>query len=66
MKATAEQQLRFLKRDVTPLIRAITKGMEYDPGHSDLDDEQPINITIPLGEYRRAVRLAYELDKTVE
>lgn len=25
----------------------------YDPGHSDLDDEQPITITVTLGDWRR-------------
>jgi hypothetical protein len=25
----------------------------YDPGHSDLDNEQPIHITVTLGDWRR-------------
>jgi hypothetical protein len=25
----------------------------HNPGHSDLDDEQPIHITVPLGDWRR-------------
>lgn len=25
----------------------------YDPGHSDLDNEQPINITVTLGDWRK-------------
>ena len=65
MKVTPEQQLHFLERDVTPLVRAVVNGMDYDPGHSDLDDEQPIHVFIPLGEYRRARRLLYELEKSV-
>jgi hypothetical protein len=65
MKATSEQQLRFLVRDIHPLIRAVVEGFTYDPGHSDLDDEQPIHVTIPLGEYRRASRLLYELNRSV-
>lgn len=63
IKVTPEQQLSFLIRDVTPLVRAVKEGMEYDPGHSDLDDEQPIHVCIPLGEYRRARRLLIELEK---
>lgn len=63
MKVTPEQQLHFLERDVLPLIEAVCNGYDYDPGSSDLDDEQPANISIPLGEYRRARRLYYELTK---
>ena len=62
IKVTAEQQLGFLVRDVTPLVRAVVQGMTYDPGHSDLDDEQPIHVSMTLGEYRRARRLLYELE----
>lgn len=25
----------------------------YDPGHSDLDDEQPIHVTVTLGDWRK-------------
>jgi hypothetical protein len=64
IKATPEQQLGFLVRDVLPAIEAICKGFTYDPGHSDLDDEQPINVSITLGDYRRALRLAYQLRKS--
>ena len=63
IRVTPEQQLGFLSRDITPLVRAVVKGMDYDPGHSDLDDEQPVHVCIPLGEYRRARRLLYELEK---
>lgn len=61
MKTTAEQQLAFLARDVHPLLSAITAGYAYDPGDSDLDDEQPIHVRLTLGEYRRMRRLAHEL-----
>lgn len=63
MKASASQQLHFLWRDTLPLVTAIKDGFAYDPGHSDLDDEQPIHVSITLGDYRRAVRLYYELRK---
>ena len=49
---------------VSPILVAIRDGFTPDPGTSDLDNEQPIHITIPLGEYRRAVRLLHELEKT--
>ncbi len=63
IQATAEQQLGFLVRDVHPLLVAVTDGYTYDPGDSDLDDEQPINVRITLGDYRRANHLMYELRK---
>ena len=34
----------------------------YDPGHSDLDNEQPIHITVTLGDCRA---LNYELERCV-
>ena len=64
IKPSIEQQLIVLVRDVTPLVRAVKDGFDYDPGHSDLDDEQPIHVSMTLGEYRRASRLLYELEKT--
>lgn len=63
MKVTAEQQLGFLGRDVAPLLKAVKDGYTYDPGSSDLDDEQPINVRLTLGEYRRACRLLHEVTK---
>ena len=61
MKVTPEQQLGFLERDVLPLIDAVCAGYDYDPGSSDLDDEQPIIVRITLGAYQRARRLRHEL-----
>ncbi len=61
MKATPEQQLMFLVRDVLPCLDAICKGYTYDPGDSDLDDEQPINVRMTLADFRRARRLRSEL-----
>lgn len=46
-----------LERDILPLVRAIAEGFTYDPGRSDLDDEQPITVRMTLGDYRRAKRL---------
>lgn len=28
-------------------------GFTYDPGHSDLDNEQPIHVRVTLGDWRR-------------
>jgi len=63
MKVTAKQNLGFLERDIYPLVDAVVKGFTYDPGYSDLDDEQPIHVLMTLGDYRRAVRLKHELEK---
>lgn len=63
MRATDEQQLRFLTNDVLPVLEAIVEGFVYDPGHSDLDDEQPIHVRMTLGDYRRARRINAELRK---
>ncbi len=66
MKATDKQQLWFLARDVLPLLKAVCAGYSYDPGDSDLDNEQPIHCRMTLGDYRRASRLKYELERTVD
>ncbi len=50
-----------LEHDVNPLIEAVTEGFDYGPGHSDLDNEQPITVQLTLGDYRLACRLLYEL-----
>lgn len=32
--------------------KRIRDAFDYDPGHSDLDDEQPIAIHVTLGDWR--------------
>ncbi len=44
------------------LAKAVVAGMEYNPGHSDLDDEQPVWVKMTLGDYRLACRLAQDTD----
>jgi hypothetical protein len=44
-----ERELRTLQLAAGKVCHAFT----YNPGHSDLDDEQPIHITVPLGDWRR-------------
>jgi len=34
--------------------QAVINGYDYTPGDSDLDDEQPIYISMTLGDYRKA------------
>jgi hypothetical protein len=43
------------------LAQAVKDGFDYDPGDSDLDDEQPIYVNMTLGDYRRAVGLFHDL-----
>lgn len=38
-------------------LQIIVDGFTYDPGHSDLDDEQMIHVCMTLGDYRRANQL---------
>lgn len=65
MKATPEQQIQFLSRNILPVLKAVCEGFTYDPGHSDLDDEQPIHVRMTLGDYRRASRLKHEVGKSL-
>ena len=60
-KATMSTATGFLSKDVLPLLQAVSKGYAYDPGDSDLDDEQPIWVRLTLGDYRRADRLRHEV-----
>jgi hypothetical protein len=45
------------------VIKAVVAGYDYDPGSSDLDDEQPIHVQMTLGDYRKAKRLWWQLDE---
>lgn len=70
MPTTPEQQLRFLSRNVVDILAPVLAGFIPDPGTSDLYDEQPIWVSMTLGDYRRASRLSYEVkrmdDKAVD
>ena len=39
--------------NLTDAAAKFRDAFTYDPGHSDLDDEQPITITVTLGDWRR-------------
>lgn len=39
------------------LFAKIAAASPYDPGETDLDDEQPIRVTVNLGDVRMARRL---------
>lgn len=44
-------------RQLNPLLRKIATASTCDPGETDLDDEQPVGLSITLGDVRRARRL---------
>ena len=41
------------ERERDEAVGLILSGFTYDPGHSDLDDEQPITVRMTLGDYRK-------------
>ena len=45
---------------INQVLMAVVDGFTYDPGHSDLDDEQPINVRMTLGDWRTAQTLAIQ------
>jgi hypothetical protein len=51
------------KGTLARLMRVIVKGYHTDPGNSDLDNEQPIFVSMTLGDYRTAMRMAHELEE---
>ena len=61
MKRTIDVNAARL-RDAVTMAKAVVAGFDYDPGHSDLDNEQPITVRMTLGDYRRARWIALEDD----
>ncbi len=39
-------------KTLADIARKFRDAFKYDPGHSDLDREQPIHITVTLGDWR--------------
>lgn len=39
--------------ELKEMAAVIRDAFKYDPGHSDLDNEQPIHISVTLGDWRR-------------
>lgn len=64
INARPEEQLPWRpgQQNMLPLLNAIVAGYAYDPGDSDLDNEQPINVRMTLGDYRLAWFLKHELE----
>ena len=41
------------------ILKAVVDGYAYNPGDSDLDNEQPIMVRMTLGDYRRASQMQH-------
>jgi hypothetical protein len=46
--------------ELRKLLAEAVDGFAYDPGHSDLDNQQPIHVRATLGWYRRAHRALHD------
>lgn len=53
--------MTLIETNAIAIAEAVKKGYDYNPGSSDLDDEQPIHVSMTLGDYRRAVRLLHQI-----
>jgi hypothetical protein len=49
------------ERAAASFLKIIVDGYDYNPGDSDLDNEQPIHVRMNLGDYRRAAALLHEV-----
>ncbi len=43
-------------------LKLTLSGFTYDPGHSDLDDEQPISVRMTLGDWLKMNMLKYRAE----
>jgi hypothetical protein len=50
--------------DMLGMLKLVKSGYDYNPGSSDLDDEQPISVSMTLGDYRKIVRLIYRAERS--
>jgi hypothetical protein len=62
-EAEANARLFTVAPDLLSDIRVVLAGFKTDPGTSDLDDEQPINVWMTLGDYRRMAYRVAVLDR---
>ena len=46
-------RIKKQRDDLAYAARRIRDAFTYNPGHSDLDNEQPITITVTLGDWRK-------------
>jgi len=55
-----------LNLDLLKTARVIRDAFHYDPGHSDLDREQPIHITTTLGAWRDLNYIVTAIDNSIK
>lgn len=53
-RALAHYQAQARIAQLEALLRVFVDGFKYDPGTSDLDNEQPIVSWVTLGHWRKA------------
>ena len=51
-------------KNLADVARKFRDAFKYNPGHSDLDREQPITITVTLGDWRDLNYLLHEHEQT--
>lgn len=54
-------QVKRERDEAIEFLRIVLLGFTPDPGIPDLDDEQPIHVSITLGDYRRIRRLLWHI-----
>jgi hypothetical protein len=52
------------RTDLAKAAAVFRDAFTYDPGHSDLDNEQPITIRVTLGDWRKLDYALAMLDAT--
>jgi hypothetical protein len=67
IKSMCEELIRLRSENeaLKEVLRPFFDGFSYDPGHSDLDNEQPISVRVQLGDWRRARRVLAALSKAL-
>lgn len=50
-----------IDRATKDLVAAVIAGYPLNPGHSDLDNEQPVHVSMQLGDVRKAWTLHYAI-----
>lgn len=61
IRAQANARLIAAAPEQNEMLTKVLAGFIPDPGTSDLDDEQPINVSMTLGDYRRIQRLMWKV-----
>lgn len=52
--------------DLIKIAAKFRDGFTYDPGHSDLDNEQPIHVRVTLGDWRALSYVLGQLERETQ